>query len=84
MKSDLIFLLKLVLLQTIVQSSAKIDLDNETWILHHMMGNVQDLQDHHGWFDPDDPNPCDWSYITCDHNNRVIALGDFIMLVEIM
>lgn len=35
------------------------------------------MQDNYGWFDSINPNPCNWSFITCNNNDRIIALGDF-------
>ena len=54
------------------------DLDNDTWVLYNMMGNVTELQTYYSWFDPNNPNPCNnWTFVVCDNNDKVIELSDF-------
>lgn len=53
------------------------DVLNDTWVLYNMMKNVQELTHEYGWFDPNNANPCDWTFVTCNTNDRIIGLGTF-------
>ena len=56
--------------------------DNDTWVLCHMFGAIGDLSSNYNWFSTDNPNPCtngssNWTFITCNEEDRVIGLGNF-------
>ena len=64
-------------LALILNTRCQVNLDNDTWVLYNMMKHVQELKDDYGWFDHNNPNPCDWPYVACNDNGRVTKLGNF-------
>ena len=56
--------------------------NNDTWVLCNMFGAITDLSTNYNWFSTDHPNPCtngstNWTFITCNNEDRVIGLGNF-------